>query len=108
MNSSDGIVELWHLSLAINDLKTPDTCNFKPKFHHSYKFCDGSWGEIEPVKVSQEIKNTYPQFITVPITTNDESLHLRTLNNWCHKLWNSTTKLNYHFNLTELEMNSPL
>ena len=95
MNSANGSVKLWYLSLAINDLKTPDTCNFKPNLHHSYKFCDGYWDAIEP------------QFITVPITTNDESLHLRTLNNWCHKLWNSITNLNYDFNLTELEMNSP-
>ena len=60
MNSSNQSVQLWHLSLATNDLKTPDTCNFKLKFHHSYKFCDGSYDEIEPVKVPEEIKTTYP------------------------------------------------
>ena len=108
MNFSNGSVELWHLSLAINDLKTPDTCNFKPMFQHSHKFCDASWDEIEPVKVPDEIQKSYPQFIMVPITTNDESLHLRTLNNWCNKLWDSTTKLKYDINVTPLMMNSPL
>ena len=29
MNSSNQSVQLWHLSLAINDLITPDTCNFQ-------------------------------------------------------------------------------
>ena len=90
VNSSDESVELWDLSLVIHDLKIPDTCGFKVYFEHLHKFCDTSWGEIEPVKVPEEIENTYPQFITVPIITwYDKNLDLWIFEKGCDKLWQS-------------------
>ena len=94
MNSTNGSVEQWHLSLAVHDLKTADICDFHLTFEHSNKFCDRSWGEIEHVKVPEEIRNSYPEFITVPITTTwDESRNLRKFNNSCDKLWQNDTFL---------------
>ena len=68
-SSLNGYIRQWRLSFAIHNLKTPDTCWFKVEFEHLPKFCNKSVGEIEPVKVPEEIKRQYPQFITVPITT---------------------------------------
>ena len=94
MNSSNESVMLWHRSLAVHGLKTPDTCDFHLTFQYSKKFCDGYWDDIELVKEPDEIKNAYPQFITVPITTTwNESCNLRIFNNSCDKLWQKETFL---------------
>ena len=94
MNSLNESVELWHLSLAVHGLKTPDTCDFHLTFQHSKKFYDEYWGKIVPVKVPEETKNAYTQFITVPITTTwDESHNVRKFNNNCDKLWQKETFL---------------
>ena len=94
INSSNSSVELWHMSLAVHGLKTPDICDFHLIFKHSHKFCDKSWNEVEPVEVPEEKRSSYPQIITVPITTSwNESDNLRTFNNSCDKLWQKETLL---------------
>ena len=94
MDSLNESVELSHLSFAVHRIKTPDTCDFHLNFVHSTYFCEKSWNEIEPVKVPEDIENSYPQFITVPITTTwDESRNLRIFNNRCDQLWQNETVL---------------
>ena len=94
ISSLNGNIRQCRLSFAIHNLKTPDTCWFKVEFEHLPKFCNKSWGEIEPVKVPDEIKRQYPQFITVPITTwYDKNLGLRIFENNCHELWQSEEHL---------------
>ena len=78
-------VKYLGFSFAINDLETPDICTFYVKFEQSNKFCDRSWGEIEPVKVLEELETKYPQFITLPIT----GWYFQTRKNSCNKLWKS-------------------
>ena len=69
-------------------MKTPDTCMFNVRFEHSDKFCDKSWDRVEPEEVPEKIKNVYPQFISVPITTPcGGALHSRTFISRCDKLW---------------------
>ena len=94
MDSLNESVELSHLSFAVHRTKTPDTCDFNLNFEHSTDFCKKSWNEIEPVKVPEDIENSYPQFITVPVTTTwDESRNLRIFNNRCDQLWQNETVL---------------
>ena len=86
MKSSN--VKWLHPSLAVNYLKTPDSCWFETYFEYSPKFCEESWGGVQPVMVPDEIKEVYPQFITVPsITTWSDERPI--LKNSCSKLWQS-------------------
>ena len=85
VNSSK--VKGFFFSLAINDLKTPDTCRFNVMFKHLHKFCDKSWGGVEPVVVPEEVQKVYPQFITLPIIKSSEDVLLWLLKNRCSELW---------------------
>ena len=79
--------QLHSPSLAVNDLKTPDTCRFNVMFKYLDKFCDKSWGGVEPVVVPEEVQKVYPQFITLPIIKSSEDVLLWLLKNRCSELW---------------------
>ena len=74
--------------LVINNLKNLDYCEFKVIRHFSTKFCDDTWASVEPVETPEEMKQTYPQFITIPITnTYGIDIFSATSDDRCDKLW---------------------
>ena len=74
--------------LVINNLKNPDYCEFKVIRHFSTKFCDETWTSIETMEVPEEMKQAYPQFITIPITnTYGIDIVSATSDDRCDKLW---------------------
>ena len=56
------------LFLTVNDRQQIDFCFFKTKFQYTNEFCDKFWTSFHPVKVPGFIKQSYPQFITMPMT----------------------------------------
>ena len=79
-----------HLYLAINDLKVADSCRFIARFEHSSKFCNESWSGVQTVDVPQEIRDVYPQFITIPEIYRRDEHNLQVPKHYCHNLWNNT------------------
>ena len=86
----DEVSILSDLYFAINDLKEPDTCSFTTTFERSSKFCDGSWPDVEPVEIPEEIRDVYPQFITIPELYRGDDENNKVPRNYCNQLWNSS------------------
>ena len=87
---TNGIDVSFKPYLVINNLKNLDYCLFDVIYHPSTKFCDKTWASIKPVESPEDMKNAYPQFITIPITnTYNNNLSNATSYDTCGKLWKS-------------------
>ena len=76
--------------LVIHDQNHGDTCYFEalPRLDYTGKFCDEAWASIDPVKVPQYITETYPQFISMPLTYPVETLFVEVVpDDTCDRLW---------------------
>ena len=80
--------------LTVNDQETVDFCHFRIIFEYRTTFCDTFWAGSSPVKVPDFVKQTYPQFITMPMTykKKDKTSYLF-LDSKCNKLWAEGEKL---------------
>ena len=82
--------------LTINDQETVDFCHFRTFFEYTTTFCDTFWAGSPPVEVPDFVKQTYPQFITMPMTyeKRDTTSYLF-LDSKCGKLWEEGEKLSF-------------
>ena len=97
------ITEEPKMYLTINNQQTADICQFRTFFEFSTKFCDRIWAEFPPVKVPEFVKQTYPQFITIPVTyKNKDNTLYPSLDSKCSKLWAEGEKIAFSFSISKI------
>ena len=80
------------LYLTVNDQQTEDGCQFETNFEYTKEFCNIFWTDYSPVKVPDYVRNTYPQFITFPMTYKKKEKYLFD-GSKCMKLWAEWEKM---------------
>ena len=82
--------------LTVNDQQTIDFCQFSTIFKYTGEFCNEFWTDFPHVRFPDFIRETYPQFITVPMTykKKDKTSYLF-LDSKCSKLWEEGEKVSF-------------
>ena len=102
-NSSAGITTKAQFHLTINDQQHTDFCRFTTIFKYTTGFCNKFWAAFPPVKVPDFVKQSYRQFITVPMTYKEITIPMKYKENdklWftdskCSKLWTEGEKISF-------------
>ena len=82
------------LFLTIKDRQQIDFCFFKTKFQYTNDFCGKFWASFHPVKVPDFVRQSYPQFITIPMMYKEKENALYFfLDSKCSKLWAEGEKI---------------
>ena len=82
--------------LTVNDQQYAYFCQFRTIFKYTTEFCNEFWEEFPPVRVPDFVRETYPQFITVPMTykKKDKTSYLF-LDSKCSNLWKEGYKISF-------------
>ena len=104
LSAEDNITEFFSVPrmtkpafyLTVNDQHLQDVCSLRTTFRYSWKFCDKFWTDFQPVKVPVFVKQSYPQFITMPMTYKENGQKYDFfLESKCSKLWAEEETLSF-------------